>query len=219
LSSIPDRAFIPVSFRSMGSRMIMKKKAAGPKSRKSDLVGIPKLIDSAQASGKITRRVLTIVGDLSTNAAGFVPSASAFSSANAFSAPDFASLANLFVSYRVIAIEVDFVPVTTVNTTTSVEVPAIASCSWNGGTSPSTYQQITEAADYETHMVRGKLVKVCAKARQTQDKLWTGITSAITGTSTFGIAYGAPQTGRGATPTTQWCRYVQRMLVEFQYAG
>jgi hypothetical protein len=188
-------------------------------SRRSDLAGIPMMINGAQASGRITRRVLTIVGDLSTNAAGFVPSASAFSSANAFSAPDFTALSTLFVSYRVVAMEVDIVPVTNVNTTTSVEVPAIACCSWNGGTSPSTYQQITEAADYETHMVRGTLVRICAKARQTQDKLWTGITSSITGTSTFGVAYGAPQTGRGSTPTTQWCRYVQRMLVELQYAG
>jgi hypothetical protein len=200
------------------------KKARGvrdPPSRKkrSDLRGIPMMINATQESGRVTRRVLTIVGDLSTNGAGFVPSASAFSSANAFSASDFASLANLFVSYRVVAMEVDFVPVTNVNTTTAVEVPAIAHCSWNGGTSPSTYQQITEAADYQTSMLRGTIVKVCAKARQTQDKLWTGITSAITGTSTFGIAYGAPQTGRGTSVSTQWCRYVQRMLVELQYAG
>jgi len=199
--------------------MQTKERKKRSKDRSSDLVGIPKMIDGAQAAGKITRRVLTIVGDLSTNAAGFVPSASAFSSANAFSAGDFASLANLFVSYRVVAMEVDFVPVTNVNTTTNVEVPAIAACSWNGGTSPSTYQQITEAADYKTYMLRGELVRVCAKARQTQDKLWTGITASVTGTSTFGIAYGAPQTGRAASATTQWCRYVQRMLCEFQYAG
>jgi len=188
-------------------------------SKRSDSRGIPMMINATQEAGRVTRRVLTIVGDLSTNGAGYVPSASAFSSANAFSAPDFASLANLFVSYRVVAMEVDFVPVTSVNTTLAVEVPAIAHCSWNGGTSPSTYQQITEAADYETSMLRGTIVKVCAKARQTQDKLWTGITASITGTSTFGIAYGAPQTGRGTSVSTQWCRYVQRLLVELQYAG
>jgi len=199
-----------------GARGVKSHKGA---KKRSDQQGIPMMINATQEAGRVTRRVLTIVGDLSTNGAGYVPSASAFSSANAFSAPDFASLANLFVSYRVVAMEVDFVPVTNVNTTTAVEVPAIATCSWNGGTSPSTYQQITEAADYETRMLRGTLVKVCAKARQTQDKLWTGITSSITGTSTFGIAYGAPQTGRGTSVSTQWCRFVQRMLVELQYAG
>jgi hypothetical protein len=177
------------------------------------------MIATVQEAGRVTRRILSIVGDLSTNAAGYLPSASAFSSANAFSAPDFASFAGVYLSYRVIAMTVDFVPVTNVNTTANVEVPALASCSWNGGTSPSTYQQICDSADYASHMVRGQIARVSAKARQSQDKLWTGITSAITGTATFGIAFGAPQTGRGATPTTQWCRYVQRMLVEFQYAG
>jgi hypothetical protein len=173
---------------------------------------------SVAGAGRTTKRVLTIVGDLSTNASGYIPAASAFSSANAFSAADFAALANLFTSYRVLSIEVILMPVTVVNTTISIEVGPYLSCEWNGGTSPSTYQQIADGANMQARDGR-KIIKISAKNRQLQNKSWTGITTSVTGTDTFGISFGAPQTGRQASATTQWARYVQRMLCEFQYAG
>jgi hypothetical protein len=187
-------------------------------SRTRSKSSVPKSISSVAAAQVVTRRVLSLVGDLSTNAAGYLPAASAFSSTNAFSAPDFASLANLFTSYRVVAIEVIFAPIANVNTTISLEVGTFASCEWNGGTSPSTYQQICDGANLKVHDAR-KIVKISAKNHQLQNKEWTSITSAVTGTQTFGIAFGNPQTGRAASGTTQWCRYIQRMLCEFQYAG
>jgi len=199
-----------------------RKKGRGRGSRRrnnnNDDVAIPRGIRNVAGPGKITRRVLSVVGDLSTNASGYLPAASAFSSSNAFSAPDFASLANLFTSYRVVSMEVIFMPVTNVNTTVNIEVGCFMSCEWNGGTSPSTYQQICDGAAAIPRDVR-KIVKISAKNRQLQNKEWTSITAAVTGAQTFGIAFGAPQTGRQASVSTQWCRYVQFMLCEFQYAG
>jgi hypothetical protein len=186
--------------------------------RRNDDSSIPRQLGAVAGAGRITRRVITIIGDLSTNVAGYIPSASAFSSANAFSASDFASLANLFTSYRVVSMEVVFMPVTNVNTTTNIEVGTFVSCEWNGGTSPATYQAICDGANFQPRDGR-YIVKISCKNRQLQNKNWTSITSSVTGTDTFGIAYGCPQTGRGVTGTTQWCRYVQRMLCEFQYAG
>lgn len=186
--------------------------------RRSDDSSIPKQLGTVAGAARITRRVISIQGDLATNAAGYIPSASAFSSSNAFSAADFASLANLFTSYRVVSMEVIFMPITNVNTTTNIEVGCFVSCEWNGGTSPSTYAAICDGANMQPRDAR-YIVKISAKNRQLQNKNWTSITSSVTGTDSFGIAYGAPQTGRNATGTTQWCRYVQRMLCEFQYAG
>lgn len=183
-----------------------------------DDVAIPMQMSAVGGAARITKRILTIVGDLSTNAAGYLPAASSFSSSNANLAPDFASLANLFTSYRVISMEVVFMPVVNVNTTTNIEVGTFVSCEWNGGTSPSTYQQLCDGANFKARNAR-KIVRISARNRQLQNKNWTSITGAVTGTDTFGISFGAPQTGRGATPTTQWCRYVQRLMCEFQYAG
>lgn len=185
---------------------------------RNDDVSIPRSLQIVASAARVTKRILTIVGDLNTNAAGYLPSASSFSSSNAFSATDFASLANLFTSYRVVAMEVIFMPVTVVNTSISIEAGPYVTCEWNGGTSPSTYQQICDGANMAPRDGR-KIVVVAAKNRQLQNKNWTSITSAVTGTDTFGIAFGAPQTGRGASVSTQWCRYVQRLMCEFQYAG
>jgi len=194
------------------------RKGSARASRLSDDIAVAKQLDRVDAPGRATPRVLVLVGDLSTNAAGFIPAASAFSSSNAFSAPDFASLATLFVSYRVISMEVTFMPVVVVNTTTNVEVGCFVSCEWNAGTSPSTYQSVCEGANMKARNGR-KIVKVCARNTQLQNQQFTSITAPVAGGDSFGIAYGAPQTGRPATATTQWCKYVQRMLCEFKYAG
>jgi hypothetical protein len=186
--------------------------------RLSDDIEVARRLDAVSDPAVPTRRILVLVGDLSTNGSGYIPAASAFSSSNAFSAPDFASLATLFVSYRVLMMEVTFQPVVVVNTTTNVEVGCFVSCEWNAGTSPSTYQSVCEGANMKVRNGR-KIVKICAKNTQLQNQQFTSITAPVTGSDSFGIAYGAPQTGRPATATTQWSRYTQRMLCEFKYAG
>jgi len=194
------------------------RKASRREPRLSDDIAVARQLDRVDDPRRPTPRVLVLVGDLSTNGAGYIPAASAFSSANAFSAPDFASLATLFVSYRVISMEVTFMPVVVVNTTTNVEVGCFLSCEWNAGTSPSTYQSIAEGANMKARNGR-KIVKICARNTQLQNQQFTSITAPVAGGDSFGIAYGAPQTGRPATATTQWCKYVQRMYCEFKYAG
>ncbi len=125
---------------------------------------------------------------ISTGAGGTVALQTLASSANVSAlAPDFSSCANLYVAYRVLAIEVLVMPFFPVNTT-AVTVPVtMVVAPFQAGTGATTYGGLVDTS--RSVVTSGyRSGKFYADAKQDKNaQLWTPITAAIGASNAFGL--------------------------------
>jgi hypothetical protein len=151
---------------------------------------------------------------------GYITVAS-FSSSLVTSCLDWSGLAGLFLEYRVRALEVIFTPYYKVNTTALVPPAKLVICSWNAGTSPSTYNQLCDGTNSKVFDAREQITYAVEAdtSADSPNMQWTGITGAPPSANTFGIAFGAEAAGPAFTVSAVWASYTYRVLVDFKYAG
>jgi len=164
------------------------------------------------------RRMALPVGTLSTGVGGVVAATTLVSSASVQStAPDFASCANLYTSYRIRALEVKVLPFFPVNTT-AVTVPAlIAVCPFQNSGIPVTLASILDATDSQCCSGYRSYTFTADWGRDPNAKLWTLTNTAVAAGSSFGVCCIGFATGSTAS-TPVWA-LIAYAVVEFQLAA
>ncbi len=177
------------------------------------------LLDRFAAQGKsFIRRMSFSSATLSTGAGGVVALTTLVSSANvSASCPDFSSCANLYVAYRVLALECVVKPFYPVNTT-AVTVPAsIVVAPFQAGTGATTYAGMldTSRSVVASGYSGGRFF---ADAQSDPNaKLWTQVTAAIGASNAFGLQCIGDSVA--ATATTYVWRVNAWAVVEFRTAA
>jgi hypothetical protein len=177
-------------------------------------------IERVALAPRVTPHVFTLNSTQATNVSGYLTVA-AFSSALINSCSDFSSVANMFLEYRVIAMELIFSPYYPNNYLTFNPPAKVSMCAWNGGTSPSTYQQVCDGTNPMVFNARDKMTySVSADMTDASPNLaWNSISIGVPVANSFGIAFGAEAAGPAFTASTVWASYTLRILGEFKYAG
>jgi len=158
---------------------------------------------------------------ISTSAGGIVALATMANAASVSSAPDFASLAGLYTTYRCRAIRVEVFP--RLNTAAyngsslATRPPVIACFPWVANTVPTTYQQALDVSGVKllsgySHGVISTTYKGDPDAH-----LWTGTGSAIGSNEQFGIS--CIGTATAAEVSAVVWDVIPQYLVEFRING
>jgi hypothetical protein len=203
-----------------GSGRKPRKGSAQPRTVAAAIAHANAQIERVTLTPMVTPRVFTINSTQATNVSGYITTA-AFSSALITACPDFTNQAGLFLEYRCVAMELTLTPYYVVNTTISAPPAKLSVCAWNGGTSPSTYQGVSDGTNPKIFDARKQMVYSVSADTKTNspNMLWNSITIGIPVSNSFGIAFGAEAAGPTFTASTVWASYTLRLLGEFKYAG
>lgn len=186
--------------------------------RREERYDIAQLDRMAAKAARFQRRMAFSAANISTGVGGSVAATTLCNSAGlSASAPDFASCANLYTAYRVIAMEVHVLPYFPVNTT-AVTVPSVmATCEFQAGLIPATYAQIADGSNPRLCSGYREAKFAVDFRRDPNAQLWTPTTSAVSSGNSYGIA--VVSGGLASTASTSVWFVQAYALVEFQTAG
>jgi hypothetical protein len=203
----------------------MKKHSSSKKTRrgastqdlsKEVLVRVGKALDNLNAGATIYSRRLTTSGSIVSSAGGLIALGTLCSSSAVNSAPDFASVANLYVGYRVKAMRVRIFPHYVANVTGVAPPPAlIAFANFSSGLSVTTYANMIDSA--ACRLISGYKPATFAVNwdKLTDAKLWTPNNAAISSTEAYGIVFIGASTNIAAQISTTYFGYVVEYDCEF----
>jgi len=175
------------------------------------------MIHNPGRQARIFRRTLCSVGVISTTALGFVGVVNAASSGNATSAVNWSSYEAVALEYRVLAVEVEIMPIVNSQTTPTTPAPTLlAVCAFSSDDLPTTFGQVAQGPGGKTKNAL-RPIRFAASAKSFPNaSLWTASAAAVPTANLFGVMIADPGSVPASTASIPYFRVVVRYAVEFR---
>ncbi len=168
------------------------------------------------------RRMGGGTGTIATGAGGTIATATLCSSQSASTlCSDFASAANMYTQYRVVAMLVELFPYLRANTTAKEVTPCACVCMFSAGLGATTFAGAldTTGSKLISGYDRGRFVVNYGdlKTGDRDAQLWTPTNTSVAAAESYGLQI--IDNGVATTATTNVWRYITWYLIEFRTAA
>lgn len=175
------------------------------------------MLRSVHVETRTEKRILTIFGVTATSAAGFVVVQNVVNTGQVNTATAFSALSTLFLEYRVLGLEIVFLPIVDAQTNVTTPAPSmLALCKASSGTSPGTFEEVAQGP--EGKIVNGlRPFRIAVSAEGFVDALqWTPIGNTIATPNQFAVVISDTGVNPAAAVSTTYFRWTCKFLAEFR---
>lgn len=192
------------------------RKAGKADLQKELLEKVSRTLSNLNAGATIMTRRLTSLGTVVTSVGGLIALTTLASSSAVSSATDFASMANLFVAYRVKALRVRLFPVFVANIA-GVAPPPCQLCAdvYSSGLSVTTYANMLDSAACQLWSGYSPKTLAANWDGLPDAHLWTPNNAAITANEAYGILLIGASGNTASQVSTTYYTYVVEYEAEF----
>lgn len=175
------------------------------------------VIRSVGHQARIFKRTLCSVGVISTSALGFIGVTNVASSGNATSAVNWSSYEAIALEFRVIAVEVNIMPIVNAQTTPTTPAPSLlAICAFSSDDLPTTFGQVAQGPGGKTKNGYRPITFAASAKDFPNAMLWTPSSGAVPTANLFGVMLADPGSVPASTASIPYFRIVVRYAVEFR---
>lgn len=191
---------------------------SGRKARGTTDQVVPRQMSQASAENRTFRRMLAASGTMTTGAGGYVGLVSVIGTGNVTSCGSWSSYAAVALEFRVLAIEVDFIPVMNSQINFTTPPPCMLAVGvYSSGLVPSTYPGVAEGPNSTIHNALRPFKKSARAGKEyLNSHLFTAVGSAIPTANTYGVVAVDPATVPAGPASQVFMRFTAKFLVEFR---
>lgn len=178
---------------------------------------IVRLLRSVHVETRLEKRILTIFGVLATTVGGFIVVQNVVNTGQVNTAASFSALSTLFLEYRVLGMEIDFLPIVDAQTNLTTPAPSmLALCKASSGTSPGTFEEVAQGP--EGRIVNGlRPFKIAVSAEGFVDALqWTPVGNTIATPNQFAVVISDTGVNPASAVSSTYFRWTCKYLAEFR---